>query len=85
MDIESPIQFDVTFSYSLMYFEVKKLSFSICTLFLLLNIRFIVLNSAGPDEMHNFELHGANLCQLGLELAIDPPPPPGGILYTMIF
>ena len=22
---------------------------------------------------------------LGLELAIDPPPPPGGILYTMIF
>ena len=22
---------------------------------------------------------------LGLELAIDPPPPPGGILYTIIF
>ena len=22
---------------------------------------------------------------IGLELAIDPPPPPGGILYTMIF
>ena len=22
---------------------------------------------------------------LGLELAIDPPPPPGGILYAMIF
>ena len=22
---------------------------------------------------------------LGLELAIDPPPPQGGILYTMIF
>ena len=26
-----------------------------------------------------------NFLSLGLELAIDPPPPPGGILYTMIF
>ena len=26
-----------------------------------------------------------NPLTLGLELAIDPPPPPGGILYTMIF
>ena len=25
------------------------------------------------------------LTHIGLELAIDPPPPPGGILYTMIF
>ena len=25
------------------------------------------------------------IAELGLELAIDPPPPQGGILYTMIF
>ena len=29
--------------------------------------------------------HNAMTPVIGLELAIDPPPPPGGILYTMIF
>ena len=39
--------------------------------------------------MHGLQLVHSKLCKnvtgIGLELAIDPPPPPGGILYTMIF
>ena len=30
-------------------------------------------------------IRAANPHYVGFELAIDPPPPPGGILYTMIF
>ena len=32
-------------------------------------------------DIHNTK----SIYHIGLELAIDPPPPAGGILYTMIF
>ena len=41
-----------------------------------------------PFKMYaqlNSEACGLKFGLIGLELAIDPPPPPGGILYTMIF
>ena len=43
--------------------------------------------TSGPDPLNCLRavVRERSFPRIGLELAIDPPPPPGGILYTMIF
>ena len=57
-------------------FRVNNLKLSI------IEPRHVISNNVAFDKCR---LRRACAASLGLELAIDPPPPPGGILYTMIF
>ena len=58
----------------------------------MISLRFLAASNSSKKKIMKFILslydHSVidDACEvLGLELAIDPPPPPGGILYTMIF
>ena len=49
-------------------------------------IKVTVAENSEQHSMTPTHINRLNLgVNIGLELAIDPPPPPGGILYTMIF